>query len=411
MIDPLLVFRVKRAWDKLRPEDKARLRPHIADAHDDLQTILGKGRGKPVKSKRELLYVHSSLESDLEVLLKATAVALDHAMGFNVQPPLDDDGDILGFGKFQILDPGWLEAAAVWLECYYTQPPPFQEPAAIKVPERFTLALAADWGTGTWGTSPSPSMKVAACMAALKPEVTVHLGDVYYAGTDGPEKHILVDQWPAGTLCSCTLNSNHEMYPVAKPYFEIALRSEKFAAQQGSSVFLMENEHWIIVGLDTAYCSDKENLYMDGAINEQQVAMLGKAGASGKKIVLLSHHNALCEDGSHDQYTKALYEAVTAALKPGRAALWYWGHVHCGAVYARELADGTGCRCIGHAALPWGEANALSDNPNVVWHETKLAGDARDTQRVCNGFAVLRFEGDAVREEIWNENGEVSWRS
>ena len=33
------------------------------------------------------------------------------------------------------------------------------------------------------------------------------------------EQHLLVKLWPPGSLGSFTLNSNHEMYSGAKPYF------------------------------------------------------------------------------------------------------------------------------------------------------------------------------------------------
>src|SRR5262245_33263266 len=49
------------------------------------------------------------------------------------------------------------------------------------IPNTATIAVAADWGTGT-----IPAYKVANQIRSLrpKPDVTVHMGDVYYSGTE-----------------------------------------------------------------------------------------------------------------------------------------------------------------------------------------------------------------------------------
>ncbi|XLM19336.1 metallophosphoesterase, partial [Chromobacterium piscinae] len=86
-----------------------------------------------------------------------------------------------------------------------------------------------------------------------------------------------------------TLNSNHEMYSGAFGYFqELGLR---FPLQQGTSYFSLRNHNWLILGLDTAYWSDKYKLYMDGALGDAQTAWLKTVTAGWQgKIMLLSHH-------------------------------------------------------------------------------------------------------------------------
>ena len=228
-------------------------------------------------------------------------------------------------------------------------------PQTIRIPNAVQIAMAGDWGTGDWRTAanPAPSTDVQNHMAFLQPHLTIHLGVVYYAGTGDQEKHLLVDLWPKGSLGALTLNSNHEMYSGAKPYFEEALGSSLFGIQQGRSFFALENDDWVIVGLDSAYYSDAEGLYMDGALFQDggpqlQLDFLKQQAAKSKKTIVLTHHNGLTEDGST---TTNLWSQVMSASPDGTApAYWYWGHVHAGVVY-QPRSQGTAnvlCRCCGH---------------------------------------------------------------
>ncbi len=412
VIDPLLAIRAKRAWNALKPADKTLIQPSLDAAHAELQTILDTGQAAPTSSKRELLFVNSTLLNDTATMVKAATAAVAQSAHLGCDVPIDINGELLGFGKYQILDPGWIEAAVVWLENFYATPPPFgdTDPIPLGLPDNVTLALSGDWGTGTFDNPSNPSLKIANLIAALQPDVTVHLGDVYYAGSASQETNNLVTPWPSGVAATLTLNSNHEMYPVAQHYFGTALASPKFAMQGGRSIFLLENSNWIVVGLDTAYFSDKVSLYMHGTIDPTQTAMLARVAAKGKKVILLSHHNALCEDGSQDQYTSALFNSVINAMGGVKPAFWYWGHVHCAAVYKTSAAQGVACRCIGHGALPWGKASALA-SPNVEWYEYRLAGDHNDPVRVYNGFATLTLDGSSATETFYDETGGKAWTS
>lgn len=139
---------------------------------------------------------------------------------------------------------------------------------------------------------------------ALEPDLAIHLGDVYYAGTqaditdfesDEAQKN-LVDLWPGAPQFpkgSFTLNSNHEMYGGAEGYFNVALRSPLFAAQNRNSYFAIKWGGYLILGLDSAYY-DKSELNMDGApTGPAQIAFV-KSQASApdvKTVFVMTHHN------------------------------------------------------------------------------------------------------------------------
>ncbi|WP_405126883.1 hypothetical protein ACEPM2_19655 (plasmid) [Ralstonia pseudosolanacearum] len=170
-----------------------------------------------------------------------------------------DDGTLLGCRKWELLDPKWGEALVEWMEHLADRASWGQTPGSVAMPpEHVSLAIAGDWGTGD-----GIAGKVAKAMGQRPADYTIHLGDVYYAGANADEGRDL-SAWPAGTLGQFTLNSNHEMYSGAVGYFrELA---QRFPLQNGTSYFSLQNDHWLIVGLDTAYYADEMNLYMDGAL-------------------------------------------------------------------------------------------------------------------------------------------------
>jgi hypothetical protein len=165
---------------------------------------------------------------------------------------------------------------------------------------------AGDWGTGPYRGAATPSVKVGSVIAGVNADYTIHLGDVYYAGTSTEESENFVDIWPAGSRGTFALNSNHEMYSGGGPYFH-AVSGGKFGLQAPHSFFALENSHWIIVGLDSGYFADELRVYLDGSIGDASDGrdtqplflrrMAEKAKDEGKSVIVLTHHNGLSEDG------------------------------------------------------------------------------------------------------------------
>src|SRR5215208_1609836 len=96
-----------------------------------------------------------------------------------------------------------------------------------RLPRNLTVAMASDWGTGT----PS-AYKVADQMRRADPDVTIHLGDVYYPGTEDEYRSYCMAPgcWPSGKLRpggdadargTYVLNANHEMYSGGRGYFGV----------------------------------------------------------------------------------------------------------------------------------------------------------------------------------------------
>ncbi|HEY4561444.1 MAG TPA: metallophosphoesterase [Thermoanaerobaculia bacterium] len=352
----------------------------------------------------ELTLAYSALFGDPALLLGPPTATEELAL----PPYVDPDGNIWGFGTYEQLDPGWLEAVAIWLENFNYKYPFGVKPAHVQIPDDTTIALLADWGTGQFGNGTAPPLQMTQYLQQNLPDYTIHLGDTYYSGTEAEETDNFLAGWAVGSAGTFALNSNHEMYPGGKGYFKTLLGNSAFAAQKGTSYFALANSHWIIIGLDSAYFSDYWSMYMDGYLDPVQLAFLSgyaqNARQEGKRVIVLTHHNGLAENGTGPT---TLWTQVTSAFPGGTApAYWYWGHLHAGVVYPEQ--NGLSPRCLGHGAIPWGNARALQGLSTVTWYET-TPNPVNPTIQVMNGFVLLKLSGPTLTEQLLDQTGAPAW--
>ncbi len=376
------------------------------------------------------------------------------------------DGTIYGFARYQQLDKFWMLAVLNYalnlIDHNEIVKFPNNPVATIALSRKHgnagkdpVLGIVGDWGTGYYadenkGACPAQRVIQQITNTAQSPGIDylIHLGDVYYAGTDagrplpGEERANFYELWPdQGPGRNFTLNSNHEMYGAGKGYFPIALQAHgKFAAQNGMSYCAMTYGPWLVLCLDSAYYSDAYNglgMYMNGAIGTaaaaQQIAWV--AGFRGHKgpVMVMTHHVGC--DTLSTQITP-LYQQVAGAL--GRPpSLWYWGHVHNGIVYDKMhdfgtkpvIAVPTKGRCCGHAAIPFGKAWGLETpdgktQPNVLYYAhtpdpalPDTGGSNPANPRVRNGYALVTLHRDGGYTEAFYETGvmqpmfERRWRA
>jgi hypothetical protein len=312
--------------------------------------------------------------------------------------------DIWGTHQYEDLDPRWVAAVANRIFRPKVRLPNDPIPDIYLPPGKNVIAIAGDWGTGN-----RSSAEIGDQIRLLNPDVTIHLGDVYYSGTAEEERQNFVDPWPTGSHSSFALNSNHEMYSGGYGYAHVALASPKFAWQNGRSYFRIRLENWDILALDSAY--DAESfLYSNGNLGAAQQRWLRacakEARDKGKKIILLSHH-----DGHNRSCTptQPLWGQVQDCLG-GPPAFWYWGHEHAGIAFKRFAYGDAGCRtrCVGHGGIPYG----LDPKTDLMdWTENEIAPDGDTHERGRNGFVVLEIDGEAFEERFVDEYGGVRWRN
>jgi hypothetical protein len=415
---------VNAAWDKLPLDTKAKLGLKITAANAHAFAVKGKTIASvPHPPHRELLMLHSLL-NDPKATFAKSAVAAPQGLFTHV----GSDGQVyFGDVDYDSTDVGWAYCfPAMVLTDGST--PPFTVGKAIAIPDNATLAVLGDWGG--WNT---PAQSIAAAVKAKAYDYVIHLGDVYYAGTNGSalldpyEPDHFAKVWPGVAGHSFALNSNHDMYAHATGYSLTALTAAAFKAQ-GGNCFALYNKAFRIVGLDTAYYAPDNAIedfpgYMIGSLGpaqgpqmqflQNQISQL----TAGQTLILLTHHNGLNLNGSLPAQTDSsymLWQQVTQAVKkiPAGAAknvLWYYGHIHVGAVYTPQKVGGVTIypRCCGHSCIPWGIATDLQA-PNVVWFEQQVLKPGPN-YFVTNGYATLALKGAALTEAFCNQTGKESW--
>src|SRR6185503_2735372 len=181
---------------------------------------------------------------------------------------IDYDGTMIATSKFGDLDAGWVTALIFYIALKLgvgevSSWAPFGTTPAIvsNTDDTVKIAIVGDWGTGSWtdgNINNYPALSVINQVQLMTPDYTIHLGDVYYAGTAGfldsdEEVNNFVNSWVSGSQGSFMLNSNHEMYSGAQGFFGKGLKAAPFALQQNTSYFALQSDKWIIIALDTAY--------------------------------------------------------------------------------------------------------------------------------------------------------------
>lgn len=387
--------RAKTAMANLEPLHFEQLKTMLTKAHDQAVAAMHSG-APPHPGELPWELVHGLCTLDL--LGGAKPLPKIYA---DFPTVVRADGTLLGCRQWELLDPRWNEALIEWLEHLMWRAEFGTTPAVLEIPDDVVLGIVGDWGTGLFATDCAAG-KIAKLIAALKPDYTIHLGDVYYAGTQKDETNNM-KAWPQGTRGSFNLNSNHEMYNGAFGYFSEIARS--FPLQNNTSYFALQNTNWLVIGLDSVYHSDRHNLYMNGKLDQGQIDWLAKLPKDGKKVLILSHHEAHSALGKDKT---DLFQQVTAALG-SEPDYWYWGHLHNGIVY-NPIGKFHG-RCAGHGAIPYGNSIEMENDPTISWVETDLANDDTYPERVLNGYAVITLNGKEVSEKMMGEDGSVRWEA
>lgn len=356
----------------------------------------------------ELMFLWEALQEETagtpETSLEPPAEELSHRPPPS-ETPVTPDGGLVSKDRYQLLDSGWVEAGIDWLSHIYRRAEFGRQPRRVRIPNRTKVAMIGDWGTGFSGAN-SGAARVRQQVERRTPDYTIHLGDIYYSGRRSEVAKKFLALWPRGRQGTFALNANHEMYTGGHGYFEDLLGHSDFADQGGTSYFALENDHWMIVGLDSAYHANRFKLYRLGDIDDGQVDFLRRMAveAGDRRLMILTHHQGLNLDGS---ICDPLWSKVLGALG-GRSAHWYWGHQHNGVVFLPR--DGIHGRCCGYGGMPRGKASLLENNSRVLFFEQRHADDPKVPLRVVNGFAMLDFENGTLSETFYDEEGRALWR-
>lgn len=236
----------------------------------------------------------------------------------------------------------------------------------------------------------------------------IHLGDTYYAGRSSEYQRRFLPHWPKPGVpvkSQWSLNGNHDMYSGGDGYFNTLLANELFQSHKDnsgkpSSFFLLQNEHWQIFGLDSAFHSPQLT-GMDGAIDAAQADFVKERLDPAKGVILLTHHqlfSARQGEGNSEQIRDAL--KARGIWKNVRG--WIWGHEHRAVLYAPSWSkakyDLSFALCLGNSGVPT-ERKTSDIAPGAV--EWEYLETMRSGTKHFMKFAFISLEfGDAKPDEV-----------
>jgi hypothetical protein len=342
--------------------------------------------------------------------------------------------------KFSVCDPLWAEALIDYEEFllekgtipYVNYPPDQLATFAVldTLPNKptVTVALLADWGTGM-----EDAQALLGQIQAKSPDVVIHLGDIYYAGTPDEVQSnfygVYQQVFPTDPPPLYTLSGNHDMYSGGAGYYGLLP-----TLNQPASYFCLRNDNWQFLAMDTGL-NDRDpftvltNLTFlnPPEVPWQQDKILN---AGGRKTVLLSHHQLFSAFGSVGKDPQGNALACNPNLQAAftvngenlleQVAWWFWGHEHNLDIYQPYVGLANGC-CIGAGAVPmlvgddpYTPATGLTFPPGETHPPRSIAGTQLGTNGTVynHAYAIMTLTGTSAQvtfyqDEISVENGSL----
>jgi hypothetical protein len=324
---------------------------------------------------------------------------------------------------------GWSTCLATYL-AFKTQGGvfPYRDHQNIIVPvkDRYRLGIVGDWGTGE-----DAAVQLLTQVKACSPDALLHLGDIYYSGTQDEVKHNFLEicqlvfgaNFPLFTLCG-----NHDMYSGGNGYYWLVDQ----IGQRGS-YFALRNTNWQLLAMDTGHndCNPLTVSTNLTSLNGTEVPwhLNQIQNPAGRKTILLSHHPLFSafaavgkQGGRNYGYNPNLFKPFAHVLD--QVEWWFWGHEHTLAVYDPYLGLKRG-RCVGSSAVPVftsQQSYTLDKEPETLepgkypsW--VALAQLGNNGTEYNHGFAVLDLDGKRSKVEyyqvplggqmslLWKESG------
>jgi hypothetical protein len=279
----------------------------------------------------------------------------------------------------------------------------------VNIPDQATIAIIGDWGTGE-----STARNLLQQIATFKPDILLHLGDIYFAGTqhEANNNFLTLCRQVLGNIPLYSMCGNHDMYSGGDGYYWLLDQ-----IGQKSSYFCLQNDHWQLLAMDTGYndCdpftvnTNMTSLYDNNGWKEAEWH-LGKIQQAGnRRIALFSHHQLFSPFSSVGNDSNGQPSACNPNLLANfqhvlpKVDIWFWGHEHTLALYDPYLGLVRG-RCVGASAVPvfTNEQSYTADTSLLNAQVTTLptwnpAANLGSTDgQYDNAFAIMTLNGAAA---------------
>jgi hypothetical protein len=290
-------------------------------------------------------------------------------------------------------------------------PYPAGVPDPVTLPDKCVVALLADWGGDN-----DAAKKIAAIVRRQRPDISIHLGDIYYGGTKY-ECELFLNAWPMrvntddpnspiSAKGSYALNGNHEMYSGGEYYFNTVLP----VFEQAQPFFCLENAYWRLIGLDTAYLGGRlKPQTADDPLNAQWNWLIGTFRGGKKANIFMTHHQPVSAHQAEFGDSAPLRQDAEELLQlegVGDDAIygWFFGHEHRCALY-RDTTVKFNARLIGNGCIPHQVQQEKGADPGCTEVDcfnrkpTKAGGEV-----AVSTFAKLTFMGPQLLIEYVDED-------
>jgi hypothetical protein len=301
---------------------------------------------------------------------------------------------------FSACDPAWFEAIESYLEYFgpdgkratipYIRHRQLEDFVLPTLKPDAKIAIIGDWGTGT-----ATASAVLRQLAALAPDVVIHLGDIYYSGTPAECQSYFLGMMNTAldrthkAIPLYTLSGNHDMYCGGLGYYGMLPQLNPPPcgpedAQPASYLALRTSDgRWQLLIMDTGL-NDFDPFTVSDVVTSldpgEEAWHLDKIANFPGGTILLSHHqlfSAFSQIGpAAGGVRNPLNPKLKASLDRFQAArpiaAWFWGHEHNMCVYQPYAGLERG-RCIGHGSIPvydtqspYAALDGVADAPKLV---------------------------------------------
>ncbi|HVE59859.1 MAG TPA: caspase family protein [Pyrinomonadaceae bacterium] len=274
-----------------------------------------------------------------------------------------------------------------------------------RLPSDGMVGIVADWATGE-----PEAIEVLRQVAGFSPQVAIHLGDIYYAGTDHEVQNYFYQPWvdilkPAETgVLSLALPGNHDLYAGGEPFYRLIdqLAELNGIDERPASYFCLRNDDWQLIGLDTAL----HDRLIGGPtrLENSEVEWLREKmeNSGGRRTILLSHHQLFSANDQFDgrSYNDPLYQQLKPFLP--QVDSWLWGHEHDLVIFDKyDFKDAAGNvetsltrgRCIGGSAFPVGNFEMPSEPKNADVSFNRQVALSKGGAFYQHCYTMIKFNG------------------
>jgi len=291
----------------------------------------------------------------------------------------------------------WVKAASDWL-LYWDNPLAPAVPyvdwqqsgkdihafGVITIPENARIAIIGDFGTGL----PDATIMLMALIKDLQPDLIIHLGDIYYSGTEAEcitYTKVFTEAFTwlgISPIPVFSIPGNHEYLSGGLGFFKhvIGMNADKNLQhynQEASYFCLRTAEHnWQFLGMDTGRNSVEGNVftiltkaYAPWLEPSEILWHADKLENFSGKTILLSHHqlfsaSAVIVDEGASYINQHLQDTFSKYYD--KVAAWFWGHEHILGIFAENETGLSKGRLIGNSGYEeWEGEGAYEINPKL----------------------------------------------